>query len=106
MVAPKMYMSSIIMLLKTKGSSLNIEDIEEEMCELYIMCIINDEKDDYRDDDSEKETALNTPGYFGQNFGWKCYIFHQSGHKAHECPSENKNNEGGGYKGGRSGGGS
>ena len=52
MVAPKMYMSSIIMLLKTKGSSLNIEDIEEDMCELYRMCTINDDKDDDRDDDS------------------------------------------------------
>ena len=54
MAAPKMYMSSIRVLQETKGLSLDIEDIEEEMCELYRMCIINDNKDDDSDDDSEK----------------------------------------------------
>ena len=48
---------------------------------------------------------MTTPGYFIHKFRGKCYIFHQSGHKAHECPSKKKNNEVGGYKGGRSGGG-
>ena len=42
------------------------------MCELYIMFTINDDEDDDSDDDSEKETALTTPGAFGQNFGGKC----------------------------------
>ena len=54
MVAPKMYMSSIRVLQKTKGSSLNIEDIEEEMYKLYIICTINDDEEDESDDDSEK----------------------------------------------------
>ena len=84
MAAPKMYMSSIRVMQKTKGLSLDIEDIEEEMCELYRMCTINDDEDEDTDDDTEKETALTTPGAFGQKFGGKCYICHQSGHKAHE----------------------
>ena len=54
MAAPKIYMSSIRVMQKTKGSSLDIEDIEEEMCELYRICTINDDKDDDSDDDSEK----------------------------------------------------
>ena len=74
------------------------------MCEIYIICTINYDKEDDSDDDSEKETTLTTPGYFRHKFGGKCYIFHQSGHKAHECPSKKKYNEGGGYKGVRSGG--
>ena len=105
MEAPKMYMSSIRVLQRMKVLSLDIEDIEEEMCELYIICTINYDKYDDRDDDSEKEMALTTPGYFGQKFGGGGYNCHQSGHKAHERPSKKKNNEGVGYKGGRYGGG-
>ena len=81
--APKMYMSSIIVLQKKKGSSLDIEDIKEEMCELYIICSINDDEDEDSDDDSEKEMELTNPEAFGQKFGGKCYICHQPGHKAH-----------------------
>ena len=72
MAVPKMYMSSIRVLQKTKGLSLDIEDIKEEMCELYIMCTINDDKDEDSNDNSEKETALTNPGDFGQKFGGKC----------------------------------
>ena len=32
--APKMYMPSIRAIQKDKGSSLEIDDLEEEMCEL------------------------------------------------------------------------
>ena len=103
MDAPKMYMSSIRVLQKTNGLSLNINDIKEEMCELYRMCTINNDEGDDSDDDSEKETELTTPGAFGQESGGKCYICHQSRQKFHEFPSKKKNNEGGGYKGGRSG---
>ena len=103
MATPKMYMSLIRVLQKTKGLSLDIEDIEEEMCDLYRICTINYDKYDDSDDNSEKETALTNPRAFGQKFVGKSYIFHQSGHKNHECPSKNKSNEGGGYKGGRSG---
>ena len=52
MAAPKMYMSSIRVLQKTKGLILNIEDIEEEICELYRMCTINDDEDDDSDEES------------------------------------------------------
>ena len=52
MAVPKMYMSSIRVLQKTKGLSLDIEDIKEEMCELYIMCTINDDKDEDSNDNS------------------------------------------------------
>ena len=96
MEAPKMYMSSIRVLQRMKGLSLDIEDIEEEMCELYRMCTIKNDEDEDTDDNTEKETALTTPGAFGQKFGGKCYICHQSGHKAHECPSKKNKNEGGG----------
>ena len=52
MTAPKMYMSSIRVLQKTKGLSLDIEDIKEEMCELYRMCTINDDEYDDSNEDS------------------------------------------------------
>ena len=62
------------------------------------MCAINDDKDDDSDDNSERETALTTHGDFRQKLGGEYYIFHQLGHKAHQCPSKKKDNEGGGYK--------
>ena len=77
MAAPKMYISYIRVLQKTKGLSIDIKDIEEEICELYRMCSINYDEDNYSNDESEKETALTTSGDFGQKFGGGCYIFHQ-----------------------------
>ena len=43
--ALKMYMPVIRALQEEKGSSLEIEDLEEEMCELYRIWNINEESD-------------------------------------------------------------
>ena len=44
--APKMYISVIGNLHKDRGSNLEIEDLEQEMCELYRMCNVNEEGDE------------------------------------------------------------
>ena len=50
-------------LQKEKGSNLEIEDLEKEMCKLYRICNINEDINKERDrKDEVKETPLEAPG--------------------------------------------
>ena len=91
-----MYKLGIRGVQKARGADWDVDDLEEEMCEMYRIYHLDEDEDEDEESDSDddtKETALTTHGVGWAKFKGKCYNCDKSDHRAYKCP-EKKNQEG------------
>lgn len=98
------YMLSVKMLVKEKklaAEALDIEQVEEQMMEIYKISRFNREDDSDSDSDADgTEKAMYAGGEGSSKFNGKCYNCGKEGHRANKCTAEKKKGgQGGSYKG-------
>ena len=86
---------------RANGSRLTLDDLEEEVLELYRLQHMGDDDED----EENNETSLATPGaeWANKTFKGKCYKCHKEGHRAFECPEKRQNQGQRGHRGSQQG---